>query len=273
MHYVAHTPDTPPLAGVVELMFHLAGYTPAHRIERLIPDGRIALIIELDGKPRHIYDRETGEPTQVFCDAWISGIHRQYLSFGEVTNTELIAVLFPPGTAYALMHRPLSTLNDRVLSAVDVFGPEVLALRTCVRDTAGSAEKLRYVETWLIERYDPARESDALVAAAVAAIAADPTVTTVRDLVARIGVSRKHLATLFSRHVGPSPKMLQRILRFAAAVQRIQQAQTVDWAALSTDCGYFDQSHFIRDFRAFSGYKPKQFVDAGFDRPNFFPED
>ena len=255
------------------MVFHLAGYTPEHRIERLVPDGRLQIIIELDGQERSVYDNESGVPTQSCRAAWVSGVHRRYMSFSAVNDTELVAVIIPPGQGFALLHKPLCELNDKVVPAVEVFGDNVLHLREQLLAVSDSEAKIALLEEWLVGRYDASCATDQRVRNAVEAIVAAPTVATIQGLAEHVGVSRKTLAQLFRKYVGPSPKALQRILRFSAAVQMIQEERAIDWAMLSVECGYFDQSHFIRDFRAFSGYKPKAFDDAAFDRPNFFPDD
>jgi AraC-like DNA-binding protein len=75
-----------------------------------------------------------------------------------------------------------------------------------------------------------------------------------------IGCSRKHLISEFRQHIGLSPKPLARILRFNRAVQVIEKSRRVAWAALAHDCGYYDQAHFIRDFHAFAGSTPGEFL-------------
>ena len=78
---------------------------------------------------------------------------------------------------------------------------------------------------------------------------------TVEALADRVGVTRQHLAVQFRQHVGLSPKVFARICRFRRALDLLRGGPR-DLAALAADCGYFDQSHLIRDFRDFADAPP-----------------
>jgi AraC-like DNA-binding protein len=95
---------------------------------------------------------------------------------------------------------------------------------------------------------------------------------TVRNAASEAGVCKRHFIRLFSAQVGLTPKLFCRVLRFQhARVLTEQDARVlpdpaertpcaIDWAALATTCGYFDQSHLINDFNEFSGSSPTQYV-------------
>jgi AraC-like DNA-binding protein len=71
-----------------------------------------------------------------------------------------------------------------------------------------------------------------------------------------VGVSERRLSQVFREHVGIAPKLWRRIRRFQAAVQTLHKGLDVPWVELALRCGYYDQSHFANDFRAFSGINP-----------------
>jgi AraC-like DNA-binding protein len=106
----------------------------------------------------------------------------------------------------------------------------------------------------------------ALALHAVARLQASGGAVRVETLAAALGVSRQYLGAQFRHHVGLSPKLFARICRFravrAAALAAQAGAPGHDWARLATDCGYFDQSHLIRDFHDFSGTSPGSHLDG-----------
>jgi AraC-like DNA-binding protein len=67
---------------------------------------------------------------------------------------------------------------------------------------------------------------------------------------------------LFREHVGLTPKLFCRVRRFRAMLDQITKGRPVNWAKLAADCGYFDQAHLIRDFRAFAGITPVEYSRA-----------
>ena len=79
-----------------------------------------------------------------------------------------------------------------------------------------------------------------------------------RTLADEIGCSRRYLVAGFREHVGVTPKLLARILRFQRAVGMMEEP--LSWAEISLACGYYDQAHLIRDFKQFTGSAPGEFA-------------
>ena len=272
VEYSPRVPSRSPLAGLVEIFFHLKGYEPTHRFERLVPDGRIAIVIELDDAVRWVVDNTTHAPRQRCVGAWVSGVHCELVTIGPLPpSTELCTVQFRPGTALPIVQRPLSELNDRVVDAESILGPEITDLRGALIAARRAETKLDLIQAWLETRFDPTLTPHGAVTDVVARMTNDPMTATLADATRATTVSRKHLVDLFKRHVGPTPKGLHRILRFAGVLAQVQTQQPVNWAAISAAGGYADQSHLIKDFSRFSGWKPSEFLSAAHDRQNFFP--
>lgn len=275
MNYVPRQPGPPHLQRAVEVMFSLSDYTPEHSTERIVPNGRISLVIELDGRERHIYDNQTGESRQICRGAWVSGVQSSYLTIGDTRpGTRLAAVQFSPGWAMPLLHCTLNDLNDRVAPAEEIFGASIVNLRQGLVDLADGEAVTARIEQWLLDRYDSNLEPPTVVSRVVDRLQSNPGGVSLTRLVETEGsISYKHFVSLFRKHVGSTPKAMQRILRFYRVFERIQNEPIVDWAGLSLELGFSDQAHFIRDFREFSGFRPQRFVEAGHDRINFFPDD
>jgi AraC-like DNA-binding protein len=89
----------------------------------------------------------------------------------------------------------------------------------------------------------------------------------IEDLAARVFLSRRRLSTLFAAEFGLSPKEAARTMRFTHAVTRIGEGVrggTLDLAALAAECGFGDQSHLDREFRAFAGTSPSGWIAEEF---------
>ncbi|MGB9991601.1 DUF6597 domain-containing transcriptional factor [Massilia sp. SM-13] len=195
-----------------------------------------------------------------------------------------VAVRFRPGAARGFFGLPLATLTDGRADLADLWG------RSCAERLQGDLwerelsdrERLNLIERALVERFMarmsgslPARvgtvrgspvarlaavDGSLLARAAVARIEACGGALRVESLADELRVSRQHLAVQFREQVGLSPKLFARITRFRRAAEKARSQHAVDWAALALDCGYFDQSHLIRDFRDFAATTPEQFL-------------
>ena len=261
------------LEDALDAMFYIQGYAPEHRIERLIPDAKISLVIELDDQERHVYDNETLQPNQSCMQAWFSGMHTGFISISALENTELLAIQFKPGKAYPFIDKPLDLYLNKVVPATELFGDSIVNLRDKIRESADPEQKLNMAAQWLMDRFEPALAPPHPISTAINQIVTHPVLPTLKDILNQQDYSKKHFLYLFKKYVGLSPKSLQRILRFAEVLRLIQSEEHISWAQISVDCGYYDQSHFIKDFLHFSGYNPKEFLDEDHERPNFFPVD
>lgn len=272
MIYRPLVPERPPVSEVVETMFYLEGYRPEHRLERIVPDGSASLVIELDGRLRHVYDNETKEPRQECRGSWLSGLHTTPLTIGALPDTRLLAARLRPGRASILVGPRLDALADRVTPGVEVFGPEIEQLRERLVGLDDPDDALTEAHRWLEGRCDVSQGPPPWLVDAIDALLAAPHVGTLAGLLEASGHSQRHFIQVFRRHVGIRPKQFQRIIRFRAVIEAIHAQQEVPWARVAAECGYADQSHLIRDFARFSGYRPQRFHREGHERINFFPE-
>ncbi|HEY8581754.1 MAG TPA: helix-turn-helix domain-containing protein, partial [Capillimicrobium sp.] len=84
--------------------------------------------------------------------------------------------------------------------------------------------------------------------------------TPVGVLAQTAGVSANHLTVQFKAHVGVTPKRVARIYRFARLILSVDARQPVDWPDLALSAGYFDQAHFSREFKDFTGHTPTEYL-------------
>src|SRR5262249_9111742 len=82
----------------------------------------------------------------------------------------------------------------------------------------------------------------------------------VADVARRIGLSQRRLIQVFAAEVGLRPNLFFRVQRFQRAREMVRHATPPKWAAVAAACGYFDQSHLIRDFCEFSGLSPVEYL-------------
>lgn len=254
------------------MVFHLKNYHPEHPIERLIPDGSASLVIELDDQERFIYDNESLAKVQLCRGSWLSGNFTEYLSFGTIRNTDLMGVRFKPGGLYPYIDLPMDNMKNRVLDGVEVFGRDIEELRMALIREKESIEKNKILGEWLIDlksKYNkPVNER---IKWARDEILNFPNFMEINKIVSRTGYSDKHFISLFKNQIGFTPKIFQRIIKFNQILPKIQQSESLSWTQISHECGYYDQSHFIRDFKKFSGFNPSEFIEMDFERNNFFP--
>ena len=157
----------------------------------------------------------------------------------------VVGAALRPGTARAVLGRPVSTLTDATTPA---GGPAGIV---------GTAELADWLRTRL-----PATPSAAALeaAAAVDLVRTDPGITRVEELARRCGCGVRRLQRLFAEHVGVGPKWVVRRYRLHEVTERLAAGRTVVWAQVAADLGFADQAHLVRDVTALLGESPSAYA-------------
>lgn len=265
-------PDT--IAPYIEDITHFQGFVPDHSIERVVPTGHLHILFELDDIPRHTHDSETLAANGTYTGAWISGMHRNFISISAPENSSMFVLRFKPFGAHPFLHVDVSLLNELIVPVQEVLGEELLSVREEMK-AAGSAEQcFRLMDQWLVQRFDSSRCPPPELLAFIQRLQQAPA-TGLNHIISEYPASQKTLIDQFKQYVGLTPKYFQRILRFNDLLQRIREKESLSWTDIAHDCGFTDQSHFIKEFRHFSGFNPREYLERQFDKdePNFFPLD
>ena len=172
----------------------------------------------------------------------------------------VFGVKFRPGGFRPFLQRSVSTLRDRSLSLQDVFGAAADALEVEVLSQSDDAAMVAVAERFLAARMPPPDPVVAQVGEIVDFIADDRDILSVDQIVQRWHIDKRRLQRLFNDYVGTSPKWVINRYRLHEAVERLAGGAMVDWTQLALDLGYFDQAHFIRDFKALVGRTPGDYA-------------
>ena len=129
------------LSKYIESIFHFKNFIPDHSIERVVPTGHIFIIFELDGFVRNTFDNDTLKSNHAFTRVWVSGVHKNYISISAHQKSEMFVIQFKPFGAYPFFHFPIQKLNDKILSAKEIFGNEIIELRKEILTKKSSKEK------------------------------------------------------------------------------------------------------------------------------------
>ena len=170
---------------------------------------------------------------------------------------DLVAVRFEAYGA-SLIQRPMRVLTDRWSSLEDLESPAARRLLRAHAEGQGRSAgetRITCLLSALAEMIGTPSPTDALVAEAVRTIRGSNGMARLDDIAERLGVTTRWLQRHFGDHVGITPKMLARIVRFQRVFTSVQ-FEPASLAQVALDCGYYDQSHLVRDFRDFAGDAP-----------------
>jgi AraC-like DNA-binding protein len=253
--YRERTPAAPLDQFIRALWYAQASDVPRRR-ERVLPSGCIEVILNLERDflldcPENAADRRRPP-------ALVVGARTVYEIIDSSDMADLIGIVFVPGGFAPFAGDAVDLLSNRTVDLEDVWGARVRTLRDRLREICTPQARLGCLEGFLVERFAPRltrhgpwRRNE--VDFAVRAFAHAPGVATVREVAQRTGWSERRFSQVFREQVGLAPKAWCRVQRFQRAVRELHAGSDLRWAELALDCGYYDQSHFANEFRAFSG--------------------
>ena len=249
----------PPLSKFVDILWLYEGQ-PVHKTERILPTGTLELVINLRQNELLFFDAERPENCSRLSGAVVSGAHgRGFAPTAE--ETFIIGVHFKPGGAFPFLGLPAGDLADTHVDLETLWGPSAGRLRERLCEARTSAERFQLLQEALLSRLCHGVEQHYAVSAALEMFGKNQAGPRVREAAKYLGLSQRRFIQVFKAEVGMTPKLFSRIQRFQQTRTFIQHNPSINWADLAVDLGYFDQSHFIREFLEFSGLSPTDYMN------------
>lgn len=271
MLFLTHIPQ-PPLNNFVELFWFYDGYPArSHKKERLMPDGSVELVINLKENEARIYDRDDLARCERLPGAILAGPHSRFFVIDTAQQDSVMGIHFKPGGAFPFFKLPADELHNLHVSLEDLWGIEARLLRERLLEAPTPQQKFQVIEDCLLAQAFKPLERHRAVGFALGLFRNIHTAPAIADVSERIGISSRRFIQLFSNEVGLTPKLFCRVRRFQQVLQMIHRGDDCDWVDLAASCGYFDQAHFIHDFKAFSGINPTTYMAQKTEHLNHVP--
>ncbi len=253
--YLQHIP-APPLSSVIHMLWYAQAPSVAHRRERVLPTGRVQVILNLARD--FLLDCPEGSAGLRMPPALVVGARSIYEIIDSTDLADIIGIVFAPGGFSPFASDAVDLFTNRSTALEDLWGAPARALRDRLLEPATPQARLRCLEAYLLNRFAAhlrQRPSPRIpqVNYALQQFHRAPCIATVRAMAHSTGWSERRFSQVFREEVGLTPKTWCRIQRFQRAVQQLHAGAEVPWAELALDCGFYDQSHFANEFRAFSG--------------------
>lgn len=255
---IAHRPPPPELRPVVQ---HYVGWferTPRPLKRRQTPVGAVPLIVSF-GDPFRLSDADGARAERRL--SFVAGPHDRWSVVEHDGRSAGVEVYFTPLGARRVLGLPLRELANLEVELEDVLGAVVAReLVERLATAPGWAERFALLDATIAARLDAAEAPAPMVGWAWRRLQESDGRLAVGALAAEIGCSRRHLVAQVHEQLGLPPKTLARVLRFNRAVELLQRDDGARLGEIALDCGYYDQAHLNRDFRAFAGEAPTAFL-------------
>jgi AraC-like DNA-binding protein len=221
---------------------------------RVLPNTSFALAFRLKGEISYIDNTDkTALPTATF-----SGLRKSVRLIDYAPRTAALIVLFKVTGVSAFFKQPLHELFEKSIS-LDVIFPqsEVLMIEERLAKTKGNQAKIGLIEYFLLSKLT-SHHPDTLVSNAIAKIYSIRGNIRINELVNHLYIGQDAFEKRFRKVTGSTPKQFSSIVKMKTIIDQIPTSPS--FLDIAFENGYYDQSHFNKDFKLFTGQTPTDFL-------------
>jgi AraC-like DNA-binding protein len=171
----------------------------------------------------------------------------------------VIRVGFYAGALHRLLRISIHELYNKTCNSEDVFGGEIEQVNEQLRNTQEYMQMKEIVEAFLLEKHKKLGRLENFDNVINQSVSANRKLT-VEALASDACLSFRQFERKCKERIGLSPKLYLRLVRFSSAYRMHERHPEYSWTSIAHASGYYDQAHFIRDFKEFAGVIPS-FID------------
>jgi len=220
---------------------------------KVLPGTEIVIGFQYRGKLSYIDDNQNFPLTS----SGMTGLNDSYRIFHNTNDTGTVLVFFKEGAASAFFKNPIHELFRESVSLDNfMLRSELLILEEKLRESRSDSNRVSLIEDFLVSKLNSGQE-DLMVISAISMIYKSKGNIRIKDLAKSLHISQSPLEKRFRQKVGSSPKKFSSLVRFKNAIS--QYKPDMQLTDLSYEAGFYDQAHFIKEFRDFTGDSPEVF--------------
>lgn len=238
--------------------------------ERIVPTGNIEMFFHYENsfKINHIDNRTENQPK-----SFVSGISSSYADVYTQGKSGVFVVTFKPLGACNFFSFPLLEIENSNIDLELIYKREIDEVKEKISIATTLNQRKCIVEAFLFKKFAPVFCNDMLMMnESVSLINRCKGQISSEILSKQFEISTKNLERKFSTFLGKTPKQFIKIVRFQQVLKSFSEINRRNLTQLAFDNGYFDQAHFIKDFKSLTGYTPKDFLSLGPCNADYFIE-
>lgn len=235
----------------LKLANYIKSYTLVHRMENTDEPAMIY--------PEHytILSFYCG-PEEPF--AYFLGLWSKPFDFLSIRPGTYFSIIFKPATMYALTSIPLSEFNNRIVYLDEILPRTSSFLIDKISNATTFREKIKVWEQWFsLILNKKCNEQPIWLSNLV--IEMHENASDANFFKTATSYSDRYIRKLFSKYVGASPKVTHKVARHKCALYNLHFFDDINYSDLSIKLGYYDQAHFINDFKQLQGSLPTTYLD------------
>ena len=258
--------STPKVSGIIKGFWQIDSKEDVSVIrEKIIPDGYPEMIFHYGD----YYKTNINGVWQTQGLNLIAGQIKDHFFLENTGESKIFGIKFQPWGLSELFNMEMSHLTDKVIE----IPADILDTLIPIKDISVSAlsfvEKVMKIENWFVEFLSNLDLRSSKGQEAVELMIENKGKLELKDIQNEVGISERNLERYFKTKIGLSPKYYSRVIRFCHVFELVQSDGT-DWSDIVFLTGFYDQSHFIKNFKEFTGEDPSKYSFFEKNLANFF---
>jgi len=255
----------PSLASLIDCYWIIESDDTAVRVEKIIPDGYPEIILHY-GDPYRI---KIGLHWEDQAHALLAGQITDHFYLESTGASGMVGIKLKPSAVTRLYGVSMDTLTNTVVYIKD-FIPEYDYNRLNeIRLMGNHDTMIEALNELFLDTVVESSEQSEIIEKALELIIISKGMISIGEIQSILDVGERKLERLFQRYVGLSAKLYARIIRFSTIFQLKRDGRDT-WADLVYEAGFYDQSHFIKNFKEFTGEDPSSYLFENQTMANFF---
>lgn len=222
----------------------------------IVPDGTMKLIFHYGDTYKH--HSQNGEIIILPKSFLIGQLTKPYV-VEPVGVTGSFVVQFKPNGFLPFTSIPIKKMENTAVPLHIIFGENGIKLANQIINANATSERIQIVEAFLLHKLADRKNTDSIVKSTIETIFNTNGHFSVNEFSKNNNISRRQLARKFSSTIGLSPKQLAKTIRIQTTLKKLLNEENLSLTDLAYENEYFDQAHFIKEFKEFTGLTPKEF--------------
>lgn len=223
--------------------------------DTVFPSGCMEIIFNL-GTGKWQTAADNGFVTTPSIELW--GQISKPLPVRSIGRNVMLGIRFFPHAAAFFLNDKINLFNNQVADFGDLSGPAVRTLYARLQETPAWQQRIALIESFLLHKLsltESRLNKAGMVSAIMNEIGQEDFFDNIETVASRHGITSRYLQKIFLQYTGLTPKLYSKINRFQNSLRLVAQ-KDIPLTSIAYHCGYFDQSHFIREFKSFTGFTP-----------------
>ncbi|MCT4221549.1 helix-turn-helix transcriptional regulator [Elizabethkingia anophelis] len=235
--------------------------------QTIVPDGCMEMIFHYGDLYKQYLDNGNSI-IQPRC--FVIGQLTRPLEIEPTGEIGIFSIRFHPEGFLPFTATPIKEMENTAVSLEKLFGKDGQEIEQQIINANSTSERIKLIEKFLLDKLTDLETVDRIVRSTVECIMTANGQLSVDELSRHSKVNRRQLLRKFSSAIGLSPKQLSRTIRLQAALKMLMSDQFSNLANLAYENEYYDQAHFIKEFKEFTGSTPKEFYGTHLKMSSLF---